>query len=160
LCNRGPKRPRISRGGHCPSGLVSVFDLRDDDASRAEVERLFDQRRFLRCYAHDPVRICPRSVSGWWSPLRPMRTVVMWPGVSFTCQATQRPGEKPPAPLVKVRMRWKSQRPIPRPRLASCNALTSANSGLAFPLRHTLPRRGDTPQPNRDNALLDTTHSK
>ena len=50
-------------------------------------------------------------------------------------------------------------RPAPRSQLACCNTLTSVNSGFAFRLRRTVPRYGDTPQPSRDNVLLDTIHS-
>jgi len=50
-------------------------------------------------------------------------------------------------------------RPAPRSQLACCNTLTPVNSGFAFRLRRTVPRYGDTPQPSRDNVLLDTIHS-
>jgi hypothetical protein len=50
-------------------------------------------------------------------------------------------------------------RPAPQSQPACCNAQTAANNAFAFRLRCKVPRRGDTPQPGRDNVLLDKMHS-
>ncbi len=50
-------------------------------------------------------------------------------------------------------------RPAPQSQPARCNAQTAANNAFALRLRCKVPRRGDTPQPGRDNVLLDKMHS-
>ena len=50
-------------------------------------------------------------------------------------------------------------RPAPQSQPACCNDQTAANNAFAFRLRCKVPRCGDTPQPSRGNARLDTTHS-
>jgi len=58
----------------------------------------------------------------------------------------------------RMAIRRKPVCPGPWPQQACCNALPSANSDFAFPVRRTFPRGGETPPQGHDNVLLDTMH--